>query len=660
MRIDQKRILTTALLSLAKNIKQGKKRGSLLILKNIPNQTYLTVDKAQWRALQHFKNPTPVSDVIPSLILNRNCPPLRSFYELILKAVKAQILVEAETTPVGVKAVDWSWQIRGEFSRFLGAGFILFGLICLVNTGSSMELPRHSWEILIGLGLISLSLSLGYVLSASVMRGLDCEVYRPHMYWKTPVPHFRVDIEDAHMGGKECELGVTLMRMAPIFLISGLCNLYYPALSYIMLLGLFFVTQPFFESPALGFWSALFREVRLSTSHDFLFVQNRLLWAVINSKVKFVEKKYLLIYALYTIAWLGLIFSLNLYIFGINGTALLVEFYHAGKLKIVSLILLGIVGGLVLISAFLGLWILLKNTYRLLQSFTVKSRQRFKKVQVEDFSRQAIIDELAKSDLFEDCKPQTLVKIADAVDVMETPGRTFIINEGDDSDTFYHLLAGKVEVVKELPSGRYERIAVLERGDSFGEIALLKNILRTRSVRTLKKSILLSLSRENFEQLILPSLGAEKIQEILQKRAFLTRIPLCRNWHPQALQKFAALSSLNTYEKNDVVVNVGHSNQFFHIVFEGDFLVTKKRETLAKLKSGDFFGEISLLQNSVSTANVLATEDCKSLSMHKKDFLRFIGKDFFIGLQFEKISSQRLQRPIFPLEGRSFETVDAC
>ena len=159
---------------------------------------------------------------------------------------------------------------------------------------------------------------------------------------------------------------------------------------------------------------------------------------------------------------------------------MLVEFYHAGKLKIVSLVLLGIVGGLVLISGFLGLWILLKNIYRLLQSITVKSRQRFKSVEVEDFSRQTIIDELAKSSLFEECQPQTLVKIADAVDVMETPGRNFIINEGDeDDDTFYHLLAGKVEVIKELPSGRYDRIAVLERGDSFGEIALLKNVPRT-------------------------------------------------------------------------------------------------------------------------------------------------------------------------------------
>ncbi len=339
---------------------------------------------------------------------------------------------------------------------------------------------------------------------------------------------------------------------------------------------------------------------------------------------------------------------------------MLVDFYHAGKLKVVSLILLSIVGGLVLLSGFLGLWILLKNIYRFLQKFTIKSKQHFKKVEVEDFSRQTIIDELAKSHLFEDCKPQTLVNIVDAVDVVEVPGHTFIINEGEVDDTFYHLLAGKVEVVKELPSGRYDRIAVLERGDSFGEIALLKNVPRTRSVRALKKSILLTLTREKFEQLVLPSLGAEKIQEILQKRAFLSRIPLCRNWHPQALQKFIALSSLNTYNKNDIIVNADHSNQFFHIVFEGAFKVTRRRKTLAKLKSGDFFGEISLMQNSVSTASVVASEYCKSLSMHKKDFLRFIGKDFFIGLQFEKISSQRLQRPIFPLEGRSFETVDAC
>ncbi len=632
----------------------------MLILKNIPNQTYLTIDKNQWRILQHFKKPTTVAEIVPGLILNRNCPPLRSLYELILKALKARILVDGEEPEGHVKAVNWSWKISGKFSRILGIGFILFGIATPWLTPAAIELPGYPWEVLIGIGLISAGLSIGYVLAASVMRGMGCEVYRPQIHWKTLIPHFRVDIEDSHMGGKECEFVVALSRMAPLFLLSGLCNIYYPALDYAMLLGLFYVTQPFFDSPALGLCSALFREVRLSTTHDFLFVQNRLLWAVINAKVKFVEKKYLFLYAIFTILWLAIIFACNLHIFNINGAALLAEFYHSGKLKILSLSLLGIVGGLVLASAFLGLWIVLKNIYRFIQSVRVKRKQPFQGIDVQNFSRQLIIDELSKSSLFENCGPETLVKIADAVKVKEVERKTFIIEEGATDDTFYHLLSGKVEVIKELPSGRFDRIAVLENGDSFGEIALLQNIPRTRSVRALGKSILLSLSRKDFERILLRSLGAEKIQEILQKRAFLSRIPLCRNWHPQALQRFASLSLMNNYSSDEVVVHAGQSNQFFHIVCEGAFKVTKKKATLAKLKTGDFFGEISLLQNSASTANVVALNECKSLSVHKREFLRFIGKDFFIGLQFEKISSKRLQRPIFPLQGRSFETVDAC
>ncbi len=569
MRIDQKHILTTASLTLVKDLKQGKERGNLLLLKNIPHQTYLTVDKSQWRVLQQFKEPTLVAEVVPNLILNRNCPPLRSFYELILKAIKARILLDGEETKGGVKAVDWKWKMGGDFARFLGIGLLLFGIFSPLITGNNIELPQQPWEVLVGFGLISLSLSFGYVLAASVIRGLDCEVYRPRIQWKSPVPHFCVDIEDSHMGGKACELGVALMRMAPMFFIFGLCSIYNPSLDYVMLLGLFLVTQPFFESPALGFFSALFREVRLSTSHDFLFVQNRLLWAVINSKVKFVEKKYLFIYALYTIAWLGVVCALNLHTFQINGPLLLSTFYHSGQLKIVSLVLLSIVCTLILASAFLGFWILLKNIYRYFQSLIVKHKQPFKDFDVQNISRQTIIDELSTSTLFEDCRPETLVKIADSVTVFEVQKRTFIIQEGAADDTFYHILSGKVEVVKELPSGRYDKIAVLENGDSFGEIALLKQVPRTRSVRVVKKSVLLSLSREKFETIILPSLGAEKIQEVLQKRAFLTRIPLCRNWHPQALQRFASLSSLNTYSNNDLIVNAGHSNQFFHIVFEG-------------------------------------------------------------------------------------------
>ena len=58
-------------------------------------------------------------------------------------------------------------------------------------------------------------------------------------------------------------------------------------------------------------------------------------------------------------------------------------------------------------------------------------------------------------------------------------------------------------------------------------------------------------------------------------------------------------------------------------------------------------------------ADVISAEESRSLSIHKENFLRFIGHDFFVGLQFERISSERLKHPIFPVQERLFESVSA-
>lgn len=50
--------------------------------------------------------------------------------------------------------------------------------------------------------------------------------------------------------------------------------------------------------------------------------------------------------------------------------------------------------------------------------------------------------------------------------------------------------------------GRIESVAKLACGDMFGEIAFLRGTRRTRSVRSLKASVLLSFSRSVFEQLV--------------------------------------------------------------------------------------------------------------------------------------------------------------
>ena len=80
------------------------------------------------------------------------------------------------------------------------------------------------------------------------------------------------------------------------------------------------------------------------------------------------------------------------------------------------------------------------------------------------------------------------------------PGRV-VIHEGDAGDKFYVIARGSLEVLKgDMESS--PRVSVLQDGDYFGEVALLRDVPRTASVRTLTGCVLLSLQREPFQALI--------------------------------------------------------------------------------------------------------------------------------------------------------------
>ncbi|WP_238392679.1 ABC transporter transmembrane domain-containing protein [Paenibacillus antri] len=84
-----------------------------------------------------------------------------------------------------------------------------------------------------------------------------------------------------------------------------------------------------------------------------------------------------------------------------------------------------------------------------------------------------------------------------------------VVRENDPGDKFYIIVRGRVSVEK---AG--VRVAVLEDGDYFGEIALLKDIPRTADIVTVKPTVLLSLRRE---QLLELTAAYPSIREVLER-----------------------------------------------------------------------------------------------------------------------------------------------
>ncbi|MDX2110049.1 MAG: cyclic nucleotide-binding domain-containing protein [Verrucomicrobiota bacterium] len=527
-----------------------------------------------------------------------------------------------------------------------------------LGLSDSTGLPTSADEIVLGFGLVAFALSIGHLWAASVLRGSECEVYFPRIKWVSLFPHFNVDTDDACMVGRELESAVALVRMAPLILLTGLCAWFAPEYLYVMIIGLFYITEPLTHGPLLALLRALFLRQRLATGRDFLFVQNRLFWSLFKLRISHADLRYWLIYGFYTLVWLIAIGWTHLHLFNLNAGLLLEQMIHNEALKWFNLGLLSVIGLILLISLFLVLWIIIKNICHFLacSSMVTSFQQHFRHPEVLQLD--AVVSLLEKNLLFQNTDLETRVEFARRALSLDVKGGRYIIREGEEGDSLYVIYSGAVEVLRELVTGRTERVARLGPGEAFGEIALINHTTRTRSVRAISRTTLLALRGKDFDDILVSRYGGTKILEILQKRAFLSRIQMSAGWHPQAIERMAHISEFVAIPGAKITLQKGQSNSYFFIIYEGKFEVRSDGKRIAALGVGDFFGELSLMQNASTVADVYAVTESKCLRVHKNDFLKFICHDFLIGMQFEEIGSDRLNRQLYPVDKRSFEIME--
>ena len=95
-----------------------------------------------------------------------------------------------------------------------------------------------------------------------------------------------------------------------------------------------------------------------------------------------------------------------------------------------------------------------------------------------------------------------LAELANDFNSERFPADRDVIVEGDPADKFYIIVRGQVVVTRRTADGHDQKLTTLQDGDFLGEIALLKDVQRTATVRTTSNAIFLTLTREKFNRLL--------------------------------------------------------------------------------------------------------------------------------------------------------------
>ena len=212
----------------------------------------------------------------------------------------------------------------------------------------------------------------------------------------------------------------------------------------------------------------------------------------------------------------------------------------------------------------------------------------------------------------------------------------FLFHKGDAGSQFFVILSGKCGVLVPTEDGAidFTEVLVYNTGDSFGELAVMKNQPRAASILCKTDCHFGVLDRADFLRII----GKIKEIKLIRKVDFLQKLGLFQRWTKGSLIKLSYYFKERTYRRKQTVYSAGDEATEIYFISKGEFQLMqtvhipsslnalhKQRGAISLLaevtvlSTDQFFGEDDVLDNSARRFTCMCRSESAEVFILSKD-----------------------------------------
>jgi CRP-like cAMP-binding protein len=237
--------------------------------------------------------------------------------------------------------------------------------------------------------------------------------------------------------------------------------------------------------------------------------------------------------------------------------------------------------------------------------------------------------ELSEIPLFSDLEPDAFIALVERLRVVPIRPGDWVLREGEEGASMFTIASGKVRVLKRLDAKKMLQLAVLDEGQFFGEMSVLRGDPRGASIQAVEAGELFEISRELLDSVRqrYPSVDAV-LKKFTQQRLLRNVMGTSPLFRPFSKQERVAI--IERFVSRDVdagveLVTEGRESDGLYLVLRGSMdvlcvMADGGLVSVGEIREGEVFGEISCLQKRPAIATVRAKTPATVLRLPREDF----------------------------------------